>query len=137
MIAWPLRFRIHGTTSGFCSVPSLPTAAADGHAEEHLRCVRCSAESASRLAVQLANFATLEVMPVLRIAPFMRDDDGRAVGQRENSERELLDLRDRRSTAEPTTRASNRERSRASPRRASSVERSGAAYRTCLRFPGG
>jgi hypothetical protein len=70
VIAWPFRLRIHGITSGLCSVPSLPTAAATGMPKSIWAACALPRISPSRLAVQLPNFVTLDSIPCLRKNPF-------------------------------------------------------------------
>ena len=70
VIAWPLRLRIQGITSGLCSVPSFPTAAATGMPKS--MCAACALPliRLSRLAVQFPNFITLDSIPCLKKNPF-------------------------------------------------------------------
>ena len=140
VIAWPLRLRIHGMTSGLCSVPSLPTAAATGMPKSMCAAWALPLKSPSRLAVQLPNLATLEVMPyrwknffscattigaqsVNGRIPNVRWSTSGSPGMESSGDR---------------LRASSGERSRASARRAkTSVERSGDGPSALYPFPWG
>ena len=58
VIAWPLRLRIHGITSGLCSVPSLPTAAATGMPKS-----MCAACALPRIAIRRGWPSSSQISP--------------------------------------------------------------------------
>ena len=70
MIDWPLRFSIHGMTIGFFGEPSRPIVEAIGMPISMCVAWMSPFDSESRMAAQLAPFATVELMPYFLNSPF-------------------------------------------------------------------
>ena len=69
-IDWPLRFSIHGITIGFFGEPSRPIVDAIGMPISMCVAWMSPFDSESRIAAQLAPFATVELMPYFLNSPF-------------------------------------------------------------------